>query len=97
MHMVYNSENFVVVAFQLEAATADDAPGVTAPAAPRLQRGGFEIVDKQARKEIFIEGLVAEHFEQGVRALVQAGPNEQALDDFIGGFTLLAQQPVLMH
>ena len=49
MHMLYNSDSFTVVAF--------DIPG--APAAGRAEpeaRGGFEIVDKFAQKDIFIEG-----------------------------------------
>ncbi len=87
MQMLYNSDSYIVVQF--------DVPGVTEDASPR--RGGFEIVDKFARKEIFIEGAVAESFQRGVHALVQQGPNEEAIDDFIAGFTALAQQPVVLH
>jgi len=91
MQMYYNSDNFAVVVFEVPAAD-------TGPAGqPALSRGGYEIVDKFARKEIFIEGALAERFEQGVQALAAQGPNEEALDEFIGGFTTLAQQPVLMH
>jgi len=87
MQMVYNSDSFVVVEF--------DVPGVAEDASPR--RGGFEIVDKMARKEIFIEGAVAERFQRGVKELVQQGPNEESIDEFIAGFTALAQQPVVLH
>jgi hypothetical protein len=90
MQMLYNSDSFVVVQF--------DVPGAaegTEPAASR--RGGFEIVDKLSRKEIFIEGAVAESFQRGVQELVRQGPNEEVIDDFIAGFTALAQQPVLLH
>jgi len=87
MQMLYNSDSFVVVQF--------DVPEVPDDATPR--RGGFEIVDKFARKEIFIEGAVAESFQRGVQALVKQGPNEEAIDDFIAGFTALAQQPVVLH
>ena len=95
MHTLYNSDSFVVVSFDL--ASADDS--TTAP----LPRGGFEIVDKLARKEIFIEGALAQHFQQGVQALVaeRPGGDQEALhaviDDFIAGYTALAQQPVLLH
>ncbi|GCL64295.1 BTH_I0359 family protein [Pseudaquabacterium pictum] len=94
MQTLYNSDSFVVVSFDLPG--GDDA-------APRLQRGGFEIVDKLARKEIFIEGALAEHFKQGVQALVdgQAPGDADALhaliDDYIAGYTALAQQPVVLH
>ena len=87
MHMLYNSDSFVVVRFDLPqpADAAADAPS----------RGGFEIVDKAAGKEIFIEGALAERFRQGVEALVEQGsPNEELLDDYIAGFTGLAQQPM---
>ena len=62
----------------------------------KTQRG-FEIVDKLARKEIFIEGAVAESFQRGVQELVRQGPNEEMIDDYIAGFTALAQQPVVLH
>lgn len=91
MHMLYNSDSFVVVQFDLPqqgTSAADDVP----------VRGGFEIVDKAAGKEIYIEGLLAERFKQGVEALVQQGsPTEAALDDYIAGFAGLAQQPVVLH
>ena len=87
MQMLYNSDSYVVVQF--------DVPGASEDAAPR--RGGFEIVDKLARKEIFIEGAVAESFQRGVQELVRQGPNEEVIDDYIPGFTALAQQPVVLH
>ena len=87
MQVVYNSDSFVVVEF--------DVPGTSEGASPR--RGGFEIVDKMARKEIFIEGAVAERFQRGVKELVQQGPAEDSIDEFIAGFTALAQQPVVLH
>ena len=94
MQMLYNSDSFAVVQF--------DVPGTTesmAAPAPHeaLTRGGYEIVDKFARKEIFIEGAVAESFQRGVESLVEEGPNEEAMDAFIAGFTALAQQPVVLH
>ena len=82
-------------------APAEAAPAPAAaeqakvPAAPRL--GGYEIVDKLTRKEIFIQGAVAASFQHGVQALVEAGPDAEALDAYIGSFTTLAQQPVVMH
>jgi Protein of unknown function (DUF3567) len=100
MQTLYNSDSFVVVSFEIPA--GDDAPAQGSAPAP-LQRGGFEIVDKQSRKEIFIEGALAEHFKQGVQALVaaQTQGDEDALqaviDDYIAGYTALAQQPVVLH
>lgn len=87
MQLVYNSDNFVVVAFDLP------SPG----GAEGMARGGYEIVDKFARKEIFLEGALAERFQQGVRAIAEETPTEEAFDAFIAGFTALAQQPLVLH
>jgi hypothetical protein len=91
MELLYNSDSFVVV--QIEVPAVEGEAGLT--------RGGFEIVDKFARKEIFLEGLVAERFEAGVKEIVARapaeGPSAETLDDYIAGFAGCAQQPVLMH
>lgn len=101
MQMLYNSENYVVVQFELPATNAaTDAATTSADAATvsvSASRGGFEIVDKFARKEVFIEGALAERFKQGVQSLVEAGPTEDELDAFIATFTESAQQPVVLH
>ncbi|MEO8123517.1 MAG: DUF3567 family protein, partial [Burkholderiales bacterium] len=46
--MLYNSDNYTVVQFVVPAEAGPDVPQT-------LARGGYEIVDKFARKEIFIE------------------------------------------
>ena len=88
MQLLYNSDSFAVL--QLEFGQADEAQA-------ELKRGGFEIVDKFARKGIFIEGATAQSFRDGVQALIDTGPTEEAIDDYIAGYTVLAQQPVLLH
>jgi hypothetical protein len=89
MHMLYNSDSFTVVVFEIPG-----APDADAAATPR---GGFEIVDKFAQKDIFIEGAVAERFKAGVEALMQTKPSEEDLDDYIGGFASLMPQPLVVH
>ena len=93
MQMLYNSDSFIVV--QIDLSGAQDPAGHTA--GPTIGRGGYEIVDKLARKEIFIEGELAEHFKTGVQAIADNDPSPEAFDEFIGRFTALAQQPVVMH
>ncbi len=88
MQLLYNSDSFAVL--QLEFGQPD-----AAQAEPK--RGGFEIVDKFARKGIFIEGATAQSFRDGVQALIDTGPTEEAMDDYIAGYTVLAQQPVVLH
>ncbi|MBL0729462.1 DUF3567 domain-containing protein [Piscinibacter sp. HJYY11] len=91
MQMLYNSDSFAVLQFDglnADATRLDSA----------LTRGGYEIVDKFARKEIFIEGAMAETFKLGVEALIEDGePSEEEIDDYISRYTSLMQHPVVMH
>ena len=52
MQMLYNSESYAVVLFDV-ATDAGTVPGGAALAGASLSHGGYEIVDKFARKEIF--------------------------------------------
>jgi hypothetical protein len=89
MQMLYNSDHYTVVEFAVESDSAD--------VKPLPSKGGYEIVDKFARRGIFLNGAVAEGFKRGVNALVERGPTEEEVDEFIAGYTLLAQQPVILH
>ena len=55
MQMLYNSDSFAVLQIEFG---EPPATGTEGPA-----RGGYEIVDKFARKGIFIEGAVAQSFQ----------------------------------
>jgi hypothetical protein len=88
MQMLYNSDSYTVLLIDL---------GLAEGSAPGMARGGFEIVDKFARKGIFIEGAVAQSFKDGVQALIDNSPSPEALDDYIAGYARLAQLPVLLH
>jgi len=93
MHMLYNSDSYAVV--QIELPTHDPSPAVEA--AQALTRGGYEIVDKFARKELFIEGALAERFKEGVEALIESSPSVEEFDAYLEGYASMAQQPVVMH
>jgi hypothetical protein len=91
MQMLYNSDSFAVVMFDVtsdESAAGSDSP---------LNRGGYEIVDKFARKEIFIEGALAQSFKEGVEALIESEPSEEEIDEYLGRFSSLMHQPVVLH
>jgi hypothetical protein len=92
MEMLYNSDNYAVVHFEL---TVEHVPA--RPAQPKLTRGGYEIVDKSTRREIYLDGALAEHFKRGVEDLIGTEPNEDAIDSFLSGYAVLAQQPVVLH
>jgi hypothetical protein len=76
MQMVYNSDSYVVVQFDAQSASPE-IPGAQGPATvaehvePPFGPGGFEIVDKQGRADVFLHGAVAEHFQRGAQALMQ--------------------------
>lgn len=95
MQMLYNSESFVVVEFAVPVphllGSGHDAADET------LSRGGYEIVDKFARKEIFIEGALAESFKLGVQALIEGDGSEEEFDDYIESYASMSQHPVVMH
>ena len=90
MHTLYNSDSFTVVLFEIPTADAGAGSG-------EASRGAFEIVDKFAQKDIFIEGTMAEHFQAGVEALMEEEPSEEELDEYIGRFTSLMPQPLVLH
>lgn len=106
MQMLYNSDSFVVVAFEVPAALgeaagraeAGDAVAVAVAVGPR---GGFEIVDKLAGKEIFIQGPAAASFQMGMQALVAEADSQEAalaaVDEYLAGYATLAQQSVRLH
>ena len=94
MQMLYNSDSFAVVVFDVAAATQKPpVPGAPEP----LSHGGYEIVDKFLRKEIFLQGAMAESFKDGVEALILTQPSEEEMDDYIDRFTSLMQQPLVLH
>ncbi len=97
MQMLYNSPSYVVVQFEVQVDSTVNPALLEANPDWRLSRGGFEIVDKFARKEIFIEGALAQQFQDGVTALIETEPSEEELDDFIQTYANLGNQPVVMH
>ncbi len=93
MQVLYNSDSFAVVAFDIPDAASNRQPDPL----PVPPRGGFEIVDKFAKKDIFIEGALAERFKAGAVELMASGPSEEEIDDYIGGFTAATAQPLALH
>ena len=88
MQMLYHSDQYVVVQFEVPAEPGH-AEGAT--------RGAYEIVDKSARRECFLDGALAEKFRQDVQALVQTDPSPEQIDDYLAGYMALAQHPVTLH
>jgi hypothetical protein len=82
--MIYNSPHFCV--FEFERSEAD----------PRLT-GGYEIMDKNLRREIFLGGQDAEAFRKSVQELIEQGPTSDEVDEFLQRFSGIMNQPVVLH
>ena len=83
--MIYNSPQYCV--FEFEGATASGDRPI----------GGYEIMDKQLRREIFLGGRDAENFRKSVQELIEQGPTSDEVDAFLQGFSGLMNQPVVLH
>jgi Protein of unknown function (DUF3567) len=93
MHMLYDSESFVVVRMQANAL----ADGEPEPAVPTLERNGFEIVDKRSGKEVYLDGSWAEFFQRQITAWQLNTPTQEEVEDALDLYTGLAQNPVVLH
>ena len=90
MHMLYDSDAFVVLRLLAE----HPAP---APATATLPRHGFEIVDKRAGKEVYLDGAWAELFQQELSTWEAGGVSPEEMEAALERYAQLAQFPVLMH
>ncbi len=85
MQTIYNSPHFCVVEFS-GFGTEGQHPA-----------GGFEIMDKTLRREIFLGGADAAQFRSSVQALIAAEPTADDLDDFFAAYTGVMTTPVALH
>lgn len=90
MNMIYNSPHYCVVEFAPQDAPSDP-PGSVGAA------GGFEIMDKTLRREIFLRGPDAEAFRAGVQALIDREPTADEVDEFLNRYSGLMTQPLTLH
>jgi len=93
MNTLYDSESFAVVHLLPDAPEGTDAPAGT----PVLARHGFEIVDKRSGKEVYLDGLWAEMFQQRISAWQENTPTQEEVEDTLEGYAELAQNPVVLH
>ena len=94
MHMLYDSDAFAVVHI-LANAVPEGAP--EPKDGPQIPRHGFEIVDKRAGKEVYLDGSWAEMFQIQITAWQQNMPSQEEVEDTLEGYASLAQMPVIMH
>lgn len=103
MHTLYDSETYSVTHVLANAEiktdasdTKDDRVEQTKPV-PTLARHGFEIVDKRANKEVYLDGSWAELFQQHISAWQQNTPTQEEVEDTLEQYAELAQNPVVVH
>ena len=99
MHMLYDSESFVVVHMLPDAVEKKSTQVLndTAPAIPQLARHGFEIVDKRSGKEVYLDGSWAEMFQEQILAWQRDTPTQEEVEDALDRYAGLAQNPVVVH
>jgi len=99
MQTLYDSDTYSVT-HMLANAVAPDAQSVgTEPVqrVPTLARHGFEIVDKRAGKEVYLDGCWAELFQQHISAWQENTPTQEEVEDTLEQYAELAQNPVVVH
>ena len=85
MQTIYNSPLYCVVEF-----SGFGAEG-------QYPAGGFEIMDKTLRREIFLGGKDAARFRESVQALIASEPSADDLDNFLAAYTGVMTTPVALH
>jgi len=105
MHTLYDSETYCVTHMLANAADLEqrdtrkgDADGTEKPRpVPTMPRHGFEIIDKRAGKEVYLDGSWAELFQQQIIAWQASTPTQEEVEDTLEGYSGLAQNPVVVH
>ena len=85
MNLIYNSEQYSVVEFGID--NGQEA----------LRSGGYEIMDKSGRREIFIGGTLAENFREKVKLLIASEPSVEQIDEFLGEYDAVMSNRVVYH
>jgi len=85
MNLIYNSDQYSVVEFGID---SDNEA---------LRSGGYEIMDKSGKREIFIAGALAEIFREEVRSLIASEPSMEDIDDFLGKYDAMMGNRVMYH
>jgi hypothetical protein len=104
MQMLYDSDNFVVVAVDLTPEGVETELIVTGDvfdimtgrrAAPSF--AAFEIVDKRVNKEVFLNGDWAQSFQRVMDSWKEHVPTQDMVEDALDGYCQLAQLPIVLQ
>jgi len=103
MQTLYDSDTYSVTHMLANAVATETPTGAQTRTAesdlpkPMLMRHGFEIVDKRAGKEVYLDGSWAELFQQHISAWQQNTPTQEEVEDTLEQYAELAQNPVIVH
>ena len=97
MHTLYDSDSFSVTHLLATADSPSHAAADGKAEAPTLQRHGFEIVDKRAGKEIYLDGSWAELFQQRLTDWQRTMPTQEEVEDTLAQYAELANIPLHVH
>lgn len=102
MQMLYDSDTYSVMHMLANVVAADASTDAhrspdTGLPRPTLARHGFEIVDKRAGKEVYLDGSWAELFQQHISAWQLNTPTQEEVEDTLEQYAELAQNPVVVH
>ncbi len=97
MHMLYDSDTYSVTHMLANGVTTDAEHNAQALPVPTLARHGFEIIDKRAGKEVYLDGSWAELFQQHISAWQKNTPSQEEVEDTLEQYAELAQNPVVVH
>jgi hypothetical protein len=89
VNMLYDSDDYVVVYYPIEIVVGGRRKTRT--------RDGFEIVDKDAGKSVYLDGPWAEAFQRQISAWQVKTPLQEEVDEVLEGLCELAQIPLVMH
>ena len=93
MHTLYDSDAYLVN----HLLPVDDAAPSTEAEHPVLLRHGFEIVDKHAGREVYLDGSWAELFQQRLAEWQRTSPTQEEVEDTLAQYAELAHTPVHVH
>jgi hypothetical protein len=102
MQTLYDSETYSVTHMLANAEAANQHPTGASKSeqlvkVPTLARHGFEIVDKRAGKEVYLDGSWAELFQLHIQAWQVNTPTQEEVEDTLEQYAELAQNPVVVH
>jgi hypothetical protein len=100
MESLYDSDNFAVIFTQLLDSPLDELTQIAMAAicrVPIATSPGFEIVDKQKSKEIFLSGEWARVFQLQIDAWDKNEPTFEEVEETLSSWTNLAQVPLILQ